>query len=321
MRETQYCWDHINSIYENSKKKSSGSSNGERIYNSFELFNQSQKYHYTPKRRNTPTPVPRKYNGNSYSSWKSDSYDVSNYDDPDDFADDWADEFGDGDYDGGYGDAYDYWERKRKLGKRRDCMKMKIRKNTLKIVATGIATGLAFSVSCWSVAASDSTDEAKAEETQEYDALQKIFLEINKETTEDKLLKLIEEHSVEYTAEEYNGTPKSRNYNIAFDSDVVLQKYAESGDSLEACTFLIRKMAQFYMQSILMKHRSEYALYYNYGTYWDFREDELDNTYTGYYYYKPGDTKGGITMKYDNGNSKETGYHSVSRGEEALTLN
>lgn len=38
---TQYCWDHINSIYENSKKKSSGSSNGERIYNSFELFNQS----------------------------------------------------------------------------------------------------------------------------------------------------------------------------------------------------------------------------------------------------------------------------------------
>ena len=107
---------------------------------------------------------------------------------------------------------------------------MKIRKNILKIVATGIATGLAFSVSCWSVAASDSTNEAKAEETQE---LQKIFLEINKETTEDKLLKLIEEHSVEYTAEEYNGTPKSRNYNIAFDSDVVLQKYAESGDSLE----------------------------------------------------------------------------------------
>lgn len=45
-------------------------------------------------------------------------------------------------------------------------MKMKIRKNILKIVATGIATGLAFSVSCWRVAASDSTNEAKAEETQ-----------------------------------------------------------------------------------------------------------------------------------------------------------
>lgn len=198
-------------------------------------------------------------------------------------------------------------------------MKMKIRKNILKIVATGIATGLAFSVSCWSVAASDSTNEAKAEETQEYDALQKIFLEINKETTEDKLLKLIEEHSVEYTAEEYNGTPKSRNYNIAFDSDVVLQKYAESGDSLEVSfnkedgTILY---AEYFNEASFRN-----ALYYNYGTYWDFREDELDNTYTGYYYYKPGDTKGGITMKYDNGNSKETGYHSVSRGEEALILN
>lgn len=184
-------------------------------------------------------------------------------------------------------------------------MKMKIRKNILKIVATGIATGLAFSVSCWSVAASDSTNEAKAEETQEYDALQKIFLEINKETTEDKLLKLIEEHSVEYTAEEYNGTPKSRNYNIAFDSDVVLQKYAESGDSLEVSfnkedgTILY---AEYFNEASFRN-----ALYYNYGTYWDFREDELDNTYTGYYYYKPGDTKGGITMKYDNGNSKETG--------------
>lgn len=134
-------------------------------------------------------------------------------------------------------------------------MKMKIRKNILKIVATGIATGLAFSVSCWSVAASDSTNEAKAEETQEYDALQKIFLEINKETTEDKLLKLIEEHSVEYTAEEYNGTPKSRNYNIAFDSDVVLQNM--QNQVILWRYLLIRKMAQFYMQNILMKHRSE----------------------------------------------------------------
>ena len=134
-------------------------------------------------------------------------------------------------------------------------MKMKIRKNILKIVATGIATGLAFSVSCWSVAASDSTNEAKAEETQEYDALQKIFLEINKETTEDKLLKLIEEHSVEYTAEEYNGTPKSRNYNIAFDSDVVLQKYAESGDSLEVS--FNKEDGTILYAEYLMKHRSE----------------------------------------------------------------
>ena len=46
------------------------------------------------------------------SYYPSDPYDVSDYDDPDDFADEWAEEFGDGDYDNGYDDAYDYWEEK-----------------------------------------------------------------------------------------------------------------------------------------------------------------------------------------------------------------
>ena len=40
------------------------------------------------------------------SYYPSDPYDVSEYDDPDDFAEEWAEEFGDGNYD----DAYDYWE-------------------------------------------------------------------------------------------------------------------------------------------------------------------------------------------------------------------
>ena len=42
--------------------------------------------------------------------------------------------------------------------------------------------------------------------------------------------------------------------------------------------------------------------------------------YSGYYYYKPGDTKGGITMKYSNGNTKETGYHSVDSAEDAAEI-
>ena len=60
------------------------------------------------------------------------------------------------------------------------------------------------------------------------------------------------------------------------------------------------------------------TVYYNYATYWDFGEDEPGNVYSGYYYYKPGDTKSGITMKYSNGNTKETGYHSVDSAEDAL---
>ena len=61
------------------------------------------------EKKSTPS---RSYNtySNSYSSRRNDSYDVYNYDDPDDFADDWAEEFDGGNYDGGYDDAYDYWE-------------------------------------------------------------------------------------------------------------------------------------------------------------------------------------------------------------------
>lgn len=44
------------------------------------------------------------------SYYPSDPYDVSDYDDPDDFAEEWAEEFGDGNYDDGYDDTYDYWE-------------------------------------------------------------------------------------------------------------------------------------------------------------------------------------------------------------------
>ena len=39
------------------------------------------------------------------SYYPSDPYDVSDYDDPDDFAEEWAEEFGDGNYDDGYDDA------------------------------------------------------------------------------------------------------------------------------------------------------------------------------------------------------------------------
>ena len=52
--------------------------------------------------------------------------------------------------------------------------------------------------------------ESPAEETKEYHDLQKMFLAIDKDITEDELLKLIEEYNVAYTAEDYNGTPKEK---------------------------------------------------------------------------------------------------------------
>ena len=85
----------INSIYEEAMKREGAYENSQRSYSS--------------GKKSTPS---RSYNtySNSYSSRRNDSYDVYNYDDPDDFADDWAEEFDGGNYDGGYDDAYDYWE-------------------------------------------------------------------------------------------------------------------------------------------------------------------------------------------------------------------
>ena len=191
-----------------------------------------------------------------------------------------------------------------------------MRNNIIKISLTGVVAYIALSMAFFSTSASAAPTESPAESTKEYDNLQMMFLAIDKDITEDELLKLIEEYNVAYTAEDYNGTPKERCYNIAFEEGVALQRYADSGDTLEVSfdkndgTILY---AEYFNDEAFMV-----AIYYNYGTYWDFREDEPGNTYSGYYYYKPGDTKGGITMKYSNGNTKETGYHSADGAEDAL---
>ena len=191
-----------------------------------------------------------------------------------------------------------------------------MRKNIIKISLAGVVAGVVVSTTFFSVEASTVPTESPVESTKEYDNLQKMFLEIDKDTTEDDLLKLIEEYGVAYTAEDYNGTPKKRCYNIAFEEGAALQRYADSGDTLAVSfdkndgTILY---AEYFNNEAFMD-----AVYYNYGTYWDFREDEPGNSYSGYYYHKPGDTKGGITMKYSNGNTKETGYHNVDSAEEAL---
>lgn len=79
----------------------------------------------------------------------------------------------------------------------------------------------------------------------------------------------------------------------------------ENGDMLHS---------MYFNQEVFME-----AIYYNYGNYWDLREKEPGSPYVGYYYYKPGDTEGGITIKYNNNSDGvETGYHAVETGEEAL---
>ena len=108
-----------------------------------------------------------------------------------------------------------------------------MKKNIIKISLAGVVVGVVVSTASFSVAASAVPTESPVESTKEYDDIQKMFLAIDKDTTEDDLLKLLEEYEVAYTAEDYNGTPKKRCYNIAFEEGAALQSYANPGDTLE----------------------------------------------------------------------------------------
>ncbi len=149
-----------------------------------------------------------------------------------------------------------------------------------------------------------------------YDRLQEMFLAINTSTSCDDVERMIQEYGVEYTVEDYNGSPKNTKYKLAYDSKVALQSHADEGSYI---TVTFNKdngqlmYAEYFCPSSFMV-----ATYYCYGTYWDFREKEFPNNYSGYYYHNPGETKGGITIEYNNGNSTETGYHPCSSAEEAL---
>lgn len=163
---------------------------------------------------------------------------------------------------------------------------------------------------------------AEAQESKEpveqavYDTLQQVFLAIELDITEEDVLRLIEENSLEYTVKEYNGTIKNKVYKIAYEEGVAVQSHADSGDYVEVK--FSTSDGSFMLAEYFNEKAFKEALLYNYGTHWDFGEKEENNEYTGYYYHTPGSNKGGITIHYSNGNGTETGYHAVSTAEEAL---
>lgn len=150
----------------------------------------------------------------------------------------------------------------------------------------------------------------------EYDALQQVFLALSNDTTIEDLNSLIADNDLEYTSQDYNGTPKTKKFKLAYSHDTALQKYAEVGDSLEVD--FDKQTGAFLYAEYFNQNAFKAAIYYNYGTYWDFREKEANNVYTGYYYHKPGDDHGGVIIEYSNGNKTETGYRKCSGGKEAI---
>lgn len=152
----------------------------------------------------------------------------------------------------------------------------------------------------------------------EYDNLQTVFLTLNENTTPDELEKLISEFELFYTADEYNSSSgKKVSYNIAYTEGAAAQKYAEAGDHLTVDFGGDGKDEFMYAQYINEKDVSYSALLYDHGIWFDFSDNNAED-YGGYYVVDSISGKGGITVKYANGNETETGYTFCASGEEAL---
>ena len=147
-----------------------------------------------------------------------------------------------------------------------------------------------------------------------YSKLQKVFLNIDFDTTAEDIEQVISETGLEYSNNKYNGYTV---YKLACTSGVAAQKYADEGENIEI-TFDSKD------GTLMLAEYENYddfiiSLLYNYGTHWDFRYDEPQNQYSGYYYYKPGDSaQEGIVLKYDNGREKQTNYIRCNSAVEAL---
>lgn len=166
-----------------------------------------------------------------------------------------------------------------------------------------------------------SNEKPKEEKTEpplpEYDLLQKLFISITDKTTVQEVENYISSNALYYTSAEYNTTKggKKTNYKIAYTEGVAAQRHADSGDYLEIDfdenTTL---MNAHYVNSNNIGYT---ALYYNYGTWYDFRE-EAPGEYTGYYIIDSLGDETGIVIKYSNGNEVETNYHKCSSAEDVI---
>ena len=161
--------------------------------------------------------------------------------------------------------------------------------------------------------------DTSKDKREEYDALQKIFLGLNKDFTINDLLNAIKENNLPYASTKY--TPRDHDdntlYVVALDEKAAQITHVFTNDSLRI---------DFDTESGLIRYGVYYnhetsgtSLYYEHGSYIDFSFTESSNPYTGYYYnekhsYSLPKTK----VVYSNGNSKISKYSRCDSAENAL---
>lgn len=129
-------------------------------------------------------------------------------------------------------------------------------------------------------------EEAVVEEVKgaEYDDLQNLFVRITPDSLPEDILSMISEYGLSYTEKTYS---KAYTIKIVYTDGAALQKYADSGDSLEV-NFDKRGTQFQYADYSAEGHTGTSLLYYG-GNFYEMYN--VDESYYGYYYVNSMDSK------------------------------
>ena len=153
--------------------------------------------------------------------------------------------------------------------------------------------------------------ETEVKNTITYDKLQTLFLTIDESTKLSDVESLAEQSDLFYTEETYSGNQTC--IQVAYTEGASLQKYSDSGDYLKV---IYDEYMSFEYMQYCKETSAQSALYYQYGDFFDFSEDE-PGEYSGCYIVDPFGKNEGITITYTNGNTKKTNYF-LHDSKEAL---
>lgn len=176
-------------------------------------------------------------------------------------------------------------------------------------------------VSIPDIETSESTTISETEDIKvvEYDTLQSLFVSFTPDTTVEELESFLTEHSLSFTSQEYNKLSggKTLKYIIAYTDGVAKQKYADSGDYIDITFDKDNDLKLMYAQYCNLKAFGPSALFYCYGTWYDFRDANASD-YSGYYLVDSLSREDGITIEYTNGNKVTTHYFKCSSAEDVI---
>lgn len=115
----------------------------------------------------------------------------------------------------------------------------------------------------------------------EFDALQNCFISISENTTIDDILAFVEENALFYSENEVT-IDKTVYYIIAYEEGVTRPRYADSGDYINVSFDRANGDTIQHAQYVKSDSYDCSALFYNYGTWYNFRDQNAVD-YSGYY--------------------------------------